>query len=971
MRVGPTSAGALTTAIPARYSSAQSVDNVGDDRYDRHQHLMIGTRPDPETTRDSPRQGASRGPPPVTDRWPWRGDERRSAVPCPIMTTDADRIVSLVDGRVDLPTRRVVRHGTTATLTTLEARLLGYLTARPGEIVSRQRLLEEVWDYNPSVETRAIDQAVWRLRTKIERDAREPRHLLTAHGRGYVFEPAGEPPAAPSAAPAAADADASAPDDRRRDDSAFVGREDELRRLGDAFEGAARLVVLTGPGGVGKTRLAMELGFRWPGRVVLCDLSNAATEAALVEGVARALDVVLTSDMKPGAAAGVLGRALADLGPGLVVFDDLDRGVARFPHLVRRWLADAPDVRYLVTTRRDLPLDELAGALELPLEGLSQGAGVSLFQARAREALRRRAAEFDAGAVEIGHLVSHIGAMPLAIEVAAARAGSMSIREMVARLDDSVVVAGEAATRARPAAVQGTLSWSWDLLDEDERRAFAQLSVFRGGADLEAAEAVIELGPGGGRVADALARLAAASLVKLRAQECGLPRYALLESVGDFAAEKLDDDARASLADRHRAYFLGASGRAGAAFRGRGGVAALAWLVREQANVLEACRRAREEHPQAAAALALAVEPLLAVQGPYERQGEVLDLAVAAAAAGGAEALLAEALLRRSGARRVAGARADGRADLAEAKRIADGLGELTLLARAAVLEGQFRRHDAPAAEALAAFDAALAIAEAAGAPLVIADARRERGTLYLEQHAFAAARADYEAALAAYRAVGDEAATAWTLTRLATVMLELGAHAAAEATFREALAAHDAVGDRRGRAVVVSNLAVLEHEEGRLDRAESHWRVATAIHRTLGAARFVGFGLAGLGLIAIERGDGEGAVALLEEALDVFQVAGDAFFEGVTNARLGVVLGVLGREEDAEAAFARARARLATSGPWAARALALHEGLAAALRAPAEASPAAPDPSPTETSFERSARRLWERRSGGPPPLA
>ncbi|MCB9732024.1 MAG: winged helix-turn-helix domain-containing protein [Deltaproteobacteria bacterium] len=590
------------------------------------------------------------------------------------MSSDADRIVSLVDGRVDLPTRRVVRHGAAATLTTLEARLLAYLAGRPGEVVSRQTLLEEVWDYNPSVETRAIDQAVWRLRTKIERDAREPRHLLTAHGRGYVFEPVGEAPAAALAVEGAAAVAAAAP--ALGDEGAFVGRDEELRELAAAFASGVRLVALTGPGGVGKTRLAMELGFRWPGRVVLCDLSDAATEAALVEAVARSLDVVLAVDTKPGAGARVLGRALSDLGPGLVVFDDVDRGVASFPALARRWLVAAPDARFLVTTRRDLDLDGLLDARERPLGGLSHGAGVSLFQARAREALRRRAAEFEAGSDDVGRLVQHVARVPLAIEVAAARAGAMSLGEMVARLDDSVTVAGGDATRGRPAAVHGTLAWSWDLLDDDERRAFSQLSVFRGGADLEAAEAVVVLGAFEADVGAVLARLGAASLVKRRQLEDGLARYALLESVADFAAERLDDDDRDALVARHRGYYLGAAGRAAAALRGRAGVEALAWLQREQANILAAFRRARGEAPEEAARLALAVEPVLAAQGPYERQREVLDAAVEAAAAADAPALSAEALLRRSAARRAAGARAEAQADLEAARALAARSGD-------------------------------------------------------------------------------------------------------------------------------------------------------------------------------------------------------------------------------------------------------------------------------------------------------
>lgn len=894
--------------------------------------------------------------------------------------------VILDDGRVDLPTRRVQRQGASSTLTTLEARLLGCLAAHPGAVVTRDTLLEEVWGYRPGVETRAVDQAIWRLRVKLERDPRNPRHVMTAHGTGYVFEPPREtapPPRAPSHPPGDGG-------DGGDGDGGFFGRERELAEMATAFAGEARMIALVGPGGAGKTRLATELGFRWAGRVVICDLSHARSAGAFLEALARALDVTLGAEGHAPPRDGprvVLDRALADLGPALVILDNLDEatgdeGAGAFLPLATRWLSAAPEARFVVTTRHELFPDAAAhGLVERRITGVGATSAAALFRARAAAAMRRRLDAVDGDPAGVAALVESVDHLPLAIELAAARTPTMSVDAIAAGLGVALPRVPRRPHDAGRRSVDGTLAWSWSLLTPDERAALCQLGVFVRGADLEAADAVVELTPGAPPVSEVLDRLADAALLKRRDHGEGRLRFALLESVADFVDDHLAP-IRALVEERHRRYFLGAGERAASALRGPHQADAMAWLVREEANLLAAARRAADVVPVTGARLALVVEPVLARQGPYERHREVLDLAVTSAVAARAAPWEAEARLRRSEARRAAGERAAGRADLARARELAQGLGEAeargprrgeqpvlssalhttSLDARAALLEARYRRHDATAAEARAAFDEAVALAEACGAPATVADARRERGTLLLEVHAFAAARVEYEAALASYRAAGDAAAAAWTSTRLATVTLELGDHDAAEATFREALEAHDAVGDRRGHAVVLSNLAVLDHEEGRLDRAEAGWRAATAIHSTLGDARFVGFGLAGLGWLAVERGDHEAATRLLEEAGAIFSDAGDTFFEAVTEARRAVARRALGDDHGAARAFAAARGKFEGHSAWAVSALALHERLAAALARPPDQRPAPPAAAPGETSFERAARRVWAR---------
>ncbi|HEY1957760.1 MAG TPA: tetratricopeptide repeat protein [Polyangiaceae bacterium] len=330
---------------------------------------------------------------------------------------------------------------------------------------------------------------------------------------------------------------------RRSAVASLIGRDAALERVTGAIASGERIVTLTGPPGIGKTRLSLACldglapRFARDGGSWFCDLSHVTTEAGLALAVLTLLRGRAGGDLAGADEARArVGEVLEAAGPTLLVLDNFEQ-IDFAAGTVERWCEAAADLRVIVTSRARLAV---AGEIVIELAPLDEAAGAELFMKRARDA--GGAQQDDAAAV--GSIVRKLEGIPLAIELAAARTRIMSPSELDRRLASGHGVLAKAGLReGRHATLASAIAWSWELLSHEEQRALARCAVFVGAFALEVAEKVV----GGRDALETLASLRDKSL--LHAQGDG--RLALYVSIRDFAAEKLresndEDDARAA-----------------------------------------------------------------------------------------------------------------------------------------------------------------------------------------------------------------------------------------------------------------------------------------------------------------------------------------------------------------------------------------------------------------------------------------
>jgi predicted ATPase/DNA-binding SARP family transcriptional activator len=351
--------------------------------------------------------------------------------------------------------------------------------------------------------------------------------------------------------------------------TSFVGRDEDLARV-TAMVGESRLVTLTGPGGSGKTRLATEVGramvARRPDGVWFVELAPVGDGADVPQAVLTALGLrtqVLVSGPRPmnetvEAPVDRLAKTLSHRAT-LLVLDNCEHLVGAAAALADRLLGDCPRLRILATSREPLgitgetlwPVDPLAlpPTDADPATALTFSA-VRLLADRAR-AVRPAFTVDDTTATAVVHVCRALDGMPLAIELAAARLRTMSLDQLATRLDDRfrLLTGGSRMALPRHQTLRAVVDWSWDLLDDDERTLLRRLSIFYGGATLEAVEQVCagaDLAED--RVLDVLTALVDKSLVLLAGD-----RYRLLETIKAYGRERLT---AAGEAERVREMFI-------------------------------------------------------------------------------------------------------------------------------------------------------------------------------------------------------------------------------------------------------------------------------------------------------------------------------------------------------------------------------------------------------------------------------
>ncbi len=826
-----------------------------------------------------------------------------------------DRVVDLIRGDV------VGSDGVAVRLTSREVALLCWLAQRPSQPVLRDTLLTEVWGYDESVLSRTVDTTVRRLRTKIEADPANPSHLLTEYGSGYRWEPG-------TATATATDPITSPSSSTRRTNVAsstevMFGRAD----VAEALLSGARahpLHTLLGPAGVGKTRMARLVASRWPDDAWFVDLCPIVDAAGAVAALARAIDVTVAPDR--GDALRQLG-GLLEARPGtLLVLDNAEHVVSVVTAMIGTLRASSPSTRLLVTSRERLRVTD-EHVVELGPLGIEDG--VALFRARAA------LVGVDVGdAPEVEAIVRRLDALPLAIELAAARVRVLPPARLLERLTDRfrVLVGGRADGPAHQATLRLALDWSWDLLDDDERQALRSISVFRGPFDVDAAEAVV------GDAVPVLDRLVQRSLVV--ASRDG--QLSLLQNVREWAAEKVlpDDPAR----ERHRAWALGRAVELGRRGHGPGAIAALRDLGACIDDVRDAIGRSWSSDPSGAATAVLAIDRLLLERGPADVQLELLDQAIAVAPEDGREAVLlrrARGELRRmvgraedaltdlAWAQRHADAHpdtaaavgatlamaridraeldlaeADGRAALERAKALGDGVAETAsynAIGRVLVARGKL---DAALPYYRDALDAALR----SGDPLLEANMRGNYGNVLVHQGLLEEAGRHFRRGLDLHLRSGARRRVATLRLSIGNLALAQGDMPTAIAAYSEAYAEYRALGVPLEAAMARGNLGCALCEAGSLDVAEQALEGALADHRRIGLpARLVGIAAGNLGCLRQLQGRLEESDSLLSEAVERSRAVGDRRTAAYFGQQLATVQAEAGRLDRADTTLAEA----------------------------------------------------------------
>jgi len=698
----------------------------------------------------------------------------------------------------------------------------------------------------------------------------------------------------------------------------FVGREADLAALASARAAGARVLTLLGPGGMGKTRLAIRFGSQtaegWPGGAWFCDL----TEARDANGVASAVGLALEVQLGRSDPVQQLGFAIAGRGPCLIVLDNFEQVARHAAETVGRWRSTAPDAVFLVTTRVRLGLD---GEWTREVEPLADAHAQELFALRAR-ALRPGidlAAE-DESAREIVRLLDGI---PLAIELAAARVRDMSVPRILEGIRKRLrLLAG--GTGARHETLESTIDGSWELLAPWEQAAWAQSAVFEGGATLDALNHVLDLAawPGAPPTVDVVRSLVDKSLLRSVAPPgaAGGPvsdvRFALYVTLQEYARVRLRTSAYARPAEeRHGEHFArDGSDAAIAALDRRGGARLLRRLDHELDNLVAACRRAVARGDGATAAATFrAAWRVLKLRGP-----------LATAFALGAEAL---ADPRLTGTDRAivavtlgeaswyAGRYEDSRAHCEAALAIVRAVPDPGLASRAATYLGRscfaLGRND----EAATILTAAIAAARSADDRPGLCAALNAQGVLDHEAGRAKEARLACAEALAIARDLGDRAQEAVALLSLGIFHHKHDLLDEAEALYEYALAIQREIGSRRSEGIVRLNLGSLHILQGNPAEARDHIEAALAIGREIGSPTNEGVALTLLGEMQLDIQQWDGARESFEAALAIHRALGDRRVEGVIVANLARIDERMGETERARHGYEAALAILRDMG--------------------------------------------------------
>jgi predicted ATPase/class 3 adenylate cyclase len=418
--------------------------------------------------------------------------------------------------------------------------------------------------------------------------------------------------------------------------TSFVGRADELRAVAQALA-QSRLVTLTGPGGVGKTRLSLEVAGRavgeYPDGCWFCDLAPARDGDTLLRIIASSMGAAL----RPGLSITASITEHCQPRQLLVVLDNCEQVLDSAAQIAGTLLRECPGARILATSRQALDIDGEqvfpVGTLAVPeptatAEGIAMSDAVQLFADRA--AAVQRGFQLDAiSGQAAAEITRRLDGIPLAIELAAARVAVLPVPQIAALLDQrfQLLTGGRRTAPERHQTLRATIDWSYGLLTGDEQRVFDCLAVFPASFDLAAAAAVMGAEAGAWQVLDTLATLVTKSMVIPDRAHGPEARYRLLETLRQYGLERIRQRGELdAVRHRHARHFAAFAGQAGTALLGPDELTWRPRLRAEQDNLRAAVRWALGSDSPDDNAIALEIAASLAEYAPFEAAGGIASL---------------------------------------------------------------------------------------------------------------------------------------------------------------------------------------------------------------------------------------------------------------------------------------------------------------------------------------------------------
>lgn len=644
--------------------------------------------------------------------------------------------------------------------------------------------------------------------------------------------------------------------------TSFVGREEEVHSLIEAFKsGRSRLFTLTGPGGIGKTRLSVEVARKFVeetgARAVFVDLATARTSEQLLGAIRTALKLPESS----GTALEDLAANLTDT-PLLLILDNFEQLIevdgtdqSAAPLLVQRLLEATATLQVLVTSRRKLNIDfeeeSVLSPLSLPGEASDhpeESDAVRLFIDRAR----RARPDFSSSPAQLEAIVkicNLLDGLPLAIELTASRAQTLSPKQLLERLDNALDFAGRTRTLPeRQRTLRNTIEWSYSLLSSRLRRAFEDLAVFPASWGLQAVDAIWETPS----PEDDLADLREFSLVTSASGELEEPRFRLLDTIRTFAAEKLHDARRTQLHQKLLEWCLTLAQSADGQFVGENQRHWLSRLENEHANLISSLQFAIETH-----------------------QTEVA-------------ATLCSLLWRHW---HIRGHLTEGRAFMEQVSHLEDWadlndslkMKSLHGVGRLAYLQGDYEVAEGVHLQALE-------LAKKTKTLSAIADAEIALGSIAYERGDYAQAKSYYASCLEMRKQLEDDFGSAACLNWIGIVYTDEGDYDLARQTLSESLTIRRKISDDGGIARSLNSLAIIARQTGDFELALDTFQQALKIQLELGDVRAAAGIYSNLGLVSLNLERLDAAGEYFEHALELSIKAGDQWGRATVLANLGAL---------------------------------------------------------------------------------